>query len=90
MRLAVDIELGPAALFEERAHPVPLVGQVKVDALHQELRGVRDPGTARVASATTVPVGATIRLAPSSVVVPWAPHWFDWIHHWLLASASAG
>ena len=48
------------------------------------------PGTARVASATTVPVGATILLAPSNVVEPWAPHWFDWIHHWLLANANAG
>ena len=49
-----------------------------------------EPGTARLASATTVPVGATMRLAPSSVEVWWEPAWFACTHHWLLVSASAG
>ena len=38
--------------------------------------GLGRPGTAAAAAATTVPVGAMIRLAPSSVDVAWVPAWF--------------
>ena len=48
------------------------------------------PGTAVLASATTVPVGAMIRLAPSRVDVECEPAWLACTHHWLLVSADAG
>ena len=42
------------------------------------------PGTAALACSTTVPVGAMMRLDPSSVDVECDPAWLACTHHWLL------
>ena len=79
-----------ALVLEEARESLLLVGEVQVDAVYQEFGPAAQPGNVRLASATTVPVGAMIRLGPSRVECACVPAWLAWTHHWLFVSASAG